>query len=200
MTAQVPLHSLRLNLLLDQQLWFLGHDIRHPEGNALVRFGFDRVRPSSSGGTTCYRLAAENAPSEALVVWGFALYRGSIAPRSTEATRSPRGETPAGVLLFRHAASARLVWPAMRLPLHKPSELPRLEMPRTPVEQGQLRDGMIALARALHAYERWTVEALGPSHRRRVMATLPRHKRRRFVDLPDLAEPWRAVEARYAAW
>lgn len=197
MTAQVPLRCRRLNVLLDQQLWFLGQDIRHPDGNALVRFGFERVRPSETGGTTCYRLAADAASNQALVVWGFALYSGRVGERPDDPVRSGRGGAPSGVLLFRHAASARLVWPAMRLPLHKPSELPRLVAPRTPEEQGELRDGLVRLAQQLRHYEEWTRGALGSTHRTRVLATLPRHKRRTFADVTDLAELWGELEGRH---
>jgi hypothetical protein len=54
MPAQAPPRPLRFPVLLDQQFWFLGHDIRHADGNALQRFGFVRWRSPAQGGTSCY--------------------------------------------------------------------------------------------------------------------------------------------------
>jgi hypothetical protein len=197
MLAQVPRRSLRLNVLLDQQLWYLGQDIRHPDGNALVRFGFERLR-SPGEGTTCYRLAMGGEPGVALLCWGFALYVGHhVADTAGCAAHPPRGPTPAGVMLLRHAASARLIWPSLCIPLHKPSELPRLDPPRTGLEQVQLSEGVARLARQLQHYETWTEQALGAAHRTRVLAALPRHKRRKFAPVTDLAPLWREVEARH---
>jgi hypothetical protein len=195
MATQVSPRQLRLNLLLDQQLWFLGHDIRHPAGNALVRFGFERVRSDGGGGTTCYRLPLSDEPAEQLLCWGFALYCG----RTAEGPAAAGSATPAGVLLLRQAASARLVWPMLRLPLHKPSDLPRLDLPQTEREQGQLREGVARLAGQLVRYEGWAQSTLGIAHRTHVMDTLPRHKRRRFAKVTGLAEQWREVEERYVA-
>jgi hypothetical protein len=203
MATQLSPRQLRLNLLLDQQLWFLGHDIRHAEGNALVRFGFERERSTDGGGTTCYRLALRDEPGEELLCWGFALYCGRATARAADAERATTSATrlasPAGVLLMRQAASARLVWPMMRLPLHKPSELPRLDMPQTEWEHRQLRAGVVRLARQLARYEAWAERTLGIAHRTHVMDTLPRHKRRRFAKVTGLGEQWCEVEARYVA-
>jgi len=205
---------LRLNVLLDQQLWFLGHDIRHPEGNALLRFGFTRQRSASGGGTTCYRFASCDGHrddgtavgqsaivphGDELLCWGFGLYHGEVASPMTVADTSVRRDTPAGVLLFRHAASARLVWPAVCLPLHKPSELPRLDLPQTEREREQLCRCVVRLARTLFRYEQWVAEALGVAYRTQVMDALPRHKRRKFVDSINLSGLWRELEAQHLA-
>jgi hypothetical protein len=198
MLTQVSPRSLRLNVLLDQQLWYLGHDIRHPDGNALVHFGFERVR-SPGEGTTCYRLSSPDEPGQALLCWGFALYSGSVADRSLGSGHSPRGPAPAGVMLFRHTASPRLVWTSLGVPLHKPSELPRLEPPRTEMERTQLCEGVARLARQLQCYEAWTAQTLGAAHRASALAALPRHKRRKFAPVLELTANWCELEARYAS-
>ena len=72
MATHAP-RPLRLTTLVDQQLWYIGHDIRHADGNALARFGFERRR-GASGGTSCYRLPSVD-PSRQLLCWGFGAAR-----------------------------------------------------------------------------------------------------------------------------
>ena len=45
---------------LTQQMVFWGHDVRHPEGNALVRFGMRRSPSPGLTGTSCYSMSWEN--------------------------------------------------------------------------------------------------------------------------------------------
>ena len=45
---------------LAQQMVFWGHDVRHPYGNALVRFGLNRSPSSGLTGTSCYQMPWEN--------------------------------------------------------------------------------------------------------------------------------------------
>jgi hypothetical protein len=45
---------------LAQQMVFWGHDVRHPEGNCLVRFGMKRSPSPGLKGTSCYAIAWEN--------------------------------------------------------------------------------------------------------------------------------------------
>ncbi len=90
--------------LVDQQLWYFGHDIQHADGNALVRFGFERRRAFDGVGTTCYLLPLDLGRIDdlveptrtdrdgrwitpphgdgALACWGFATYFGRVVPRT----------------------------------------------------------------------------------------------------------------------
>lgn len=45
---------------LAQQMVFWGHDVRHPAGNALVRFGLKRNPSPGLAGTSCYRMEWED--------------------------------------------------------------------------------------------------------------------------------------------
>lgn len=45
---------------LAQQMVFWGHDVRHPAGNALVRFGLSRDPSPGLAGTSCYRMEWED--------------------------------------------------------------------------------------------------------------------------------------------
>lgn len=49
---------------LAQQMVFWGHDVRHPGGNALVRFGMSRTPSPGLTGTSCYSMPWENGRIE----------------------------------------------------------------------------------------------------------------------------------------
>lgn len=82
-----------------QQMIFWGHDVRHPSGNALVRFGLKRSPSPGLTGTSCYSMPWENGLIElhgAVASWtpppggtgsifyryfgGIALWRGLVGP------------------------------------------------------------------------------------------------------------------------
>lgn len=184
MPTQAP-RPVRLPTLLDQQLWFIGHDIRHAEGNALTRYGFERWR-ATGGGTSCYRLKGDD-PRYDLVCWGFGMYVGPLVDAAS-ATIAP--VCPRGVLIQRHSTTPRLVTTPLALPLHQPCELPRLHSPVTVQDWHELEHGLHALAAMLARYERWASHVLGAAHRHSILQQVPRHKRRRFSTATDLAELW----------
>lgn len=43
--------------LLEQQMFFWGQDVKHPDGNLLCRYGFERRESKGLKGTSCYRKA-----------------------------------------------------------------------------------------------------------------------------------------------
>ncbi len=49
---------------LAQQMVFWGHDVRHPEGNALMRYGLTRSASPGLTGTSCYSIPWENGMIE----------------------------------------------------------------------------------------------------------------------------------------
>ena len=182
--------------LVDLQFWFLGHDIKHAEGNALVRFGFERVATDTVGGTTCYVLPLPTVePSRRqLVCWGFAAYVGPTRAGATDGPEcGPTGAHADGVLVARHARTPLLLRAPLILPLHRLCDLPRGEAPRSREEWSAAHAGVAAAAAVFAAYERWAGATLGEAHRDRALALLPRHKRRRFVAQRGLAEHWDRV-------
>ena len=182
--------------LVDLQFWFLGHDIKHAEGNALVRFGFERVATDTVGGTTCYVLPLPTVePSRRqLVCWGFAAYVGPTRAGATDGPEcGPTGAHADGVLVARHARTPLLLRAPLILPLHRLCDLPRGEAPRSREEWSAAHAGVAAAAAVFADYERWAGATLGEAHRDRALALLPRHKRRRFVAQRGLAEHWDRV-------
>jgi hypothetical protein len=60
-------------ILLHQQCWCWGQDIRHPGKNLLQAHGFERVRPPAGHpGSTRYQLRL--SARSAITLWGFGLY------------------------------------------------------------------------------------------------------------------------------
>ena len=170
--------------LLDQQLWCVGRDILHADGNALLRYGFERVRPPpGETGSSAYVLPLREGGH--CVLWGFAVFCGSPA-------------LGVGMLLRRHPFAARLAHtPTLPLPLWRAEQLPTTAPARTPdTLRLSCRLGA-SLARTLAAYERWALTALGDEHRARCEAERPRAVRRRqTIPCTGLATAWEQFAAR----
>lgn len=137
--------------LLDQQLWLFGCDIRRPERNALLEYGFDRVRPPrGADSSSCYSLRGEGF---AVQLRGFALCYG---------------EASLGGLCIRRYGFEPLIRddPEPPEPLWSPDAACALYRP-------PLGDFETERARALAAgacswvaaYERWALRSLGLAHR-----------------------------------
>lgn len=187
MSLQAPVSAPRADLLLDQQLWFLGQDIRHADGNALTRFGFQRLR--APGATaSAYVLLLE--PALGLVCMGFGVYLGPVSFLD-ETAAPPAGH---GVVWRRHTRSPRLTRRGLLLPLRGPNELPETCEGTAGESRAALAISVRRLARVFAAYEAWAITTLGPAHRGRALAALPRHKRLRLPALlPALTGAWMAL-------
>ena len=186
--------------LVDLQFWFLGHDIKHVDGNALVRFGFERVATDTIGGTTCYVLPLPTVkPSRRqLVCWGFAAYlghtnTGAMDGAANGAATGPPRAPAGGVLVARHMRTPLLLRAPLTLPRHRLCDLPQGQAPRSREDWSTAHAGVAAAAAVFADYERWVGATLGEAQRARALALLPRHKRRRFVAQRGLAEHWDRV-------
>jgi hypothetical protein len=185
--------------LLDLQLWMLGQDRLHPEGNALARYGFQRGRHPEGHGSSGYLLPLNDPPGTGLVCWGYGIYLGPVrlippgdaAP--SRATGSPPGAPPLGVVLERHAFGPRVLTAPLALPVRAKAALGARHVPRAPLEQQAAGDGLRRVATLLADYERWALRTLGHAHRLQALALLPRHKRRRLPATPSLADGWDAL-------
>lgn len=59
--------------LMAQQFWLFGYDIRRPEGNLLMTFGFDRCKAPPDSRLSTSRYTKSLATGETVTLWGFGL-------------------------------------------------------------------------------------------------------------------------------
>ncbi|NCC31023.1 MAG: hypothetical protein EOM24_03245 [Chloroflexia bacterium] len=95
---------------MNQQCWYWGCDVRHPERNLLLAYGFDRMPPPKGvAGSTMYTLAPD--PGVQVILWSFGVFCGR--------------EGAGGLLLNRfrfeplwtdHAPLASAIWRPEQLP------------------------------------------------------------------------------------
>ncbi len=163
--------------LLHQQIWCWGKDVTYPEGNLLVRHGFERIeKPPGSDVASLYRL--DVSPTARVVLRGFGLFYGD--------------DRWGGLFLRRYTFSPRLT-PAADLaePAWRADDLPKLSDPG---------DGDLARCRRLlretvdwiHRYEVWIAESVGLAHRRRMLASW---SPKEYVVTPaeEVSGAWRTI-------
>lgn len=163
--------------LLAQQLWCLGQDIEHPQGNLLMQYGFSRHRDRDLNfRSTCYRLDQGQLH---VALWGFGVFFG----------RRDLG----GLFLGRFGFCP--VWApieAIALSVHWPDELPAFGRPHG---SGQWRRAKLLWATLLQwisEYERWTTVAAGLQYRQKCVESWLRP----FVKAERMADAWRFVAMR----
>ena len=157
MTQPIPLVVPRTILargrtLMHQQCWLWGQDVRHFDGNLLLKFGFERFRPPADiTASTQYSLSL----SESLMVrlWGFGFAYG---------TREEQ------VYINRYDFRPRLM-------LH---DSDRWEPPSTPLPPATDRWLFVAALRWIVSYERKIAKDQGKSYRNKL---LPQWKDNRKV-------------------
>jgi len=134
--------------LLHQQCWCWGCDIRRPEGNLLLQFGFERFRPPQrESGSSRYTLRIHG--SATLHLWGF----GAAWQDGGGATFIARYEFQPAPLVARCLAAE--IWAREQLLFQPLAQDVRL----------------LSLAHAAHfcrfnaAYERWVLQTAGSRYR-----------------------------------
>ncbi len=142
----------RGRILLNQQLWLWGQDIRRPEGNALIAYGFARsTPPEGQRGSNTYLLRLPDGASILLWAFGFFYQReelgGVFLPRF--------GFTPR---LARCAAPPEGVWSATQLRDCCP--------PHGAQAWARAHRLFIPALRWVADYERWVLGARGADYRR----------------------------------
>jgi hypothetical protein len=167
--------------MLDQQMWCWGQDIRLSEGNALIRYGFERhpVAPGISGSNG---YARRDEAGRLLALWGSGLYLGAPGLGGVALRRFD----------FRPAYTRR--------PTLLPSELSGGAVPtfRAPAElPGPAREAALVgeILDAIVSYERWALDELGLDHRRRCVAAW----RKACVTAEEMAPAWESLARRWRA-
>jgi hypothetical protein len=156
---------------LAQQMVFWGHDVRHPDGNLLVRFGLARAPSPGLTGTSCYQMPWEGGCVE---------LHGAVASWTAPAG----GE---GCLFCRDLGRIDL-WTGDQPPI------PGRQRGHSGKHQERW-EAVLPLLRWLVSYETWISEILGDSWRAgcwRAVKKLPKGKP--WLP-PQLALKWWALAA-----
>jgi len=177
----------RAETLLDQQFWCWGQDIRHPGGNLLLDYGFDRRRPpAGQRGSSAYTLSP--APGRTLVLWGFGL---SYADAGVGALFLPRyGFAPR---VGDAAGAPSTAWAL--------EHLPPLHVPTGRGERERAARVLTALTGWVAAYEEWVAATHGLPYRAHCLVArderCPGARRAKRVPVAEAAA-WRDLAALYA--
>lgn len=141
--------------LFNQQLWCWGQDVKHRQGNLLMRYGLERHREpgQEERGSTCYRW---DDGDQHLAMWGFGVFYGT--------------RRFGGLLIRRYGF--RPVWSeveSLSVGIHSPDDLPTFARPRRHAHWRRAhrlcRDLMLWIA----DYEEWVQQQLGPEYRERCL-------------------------------
>lgn len=139
-----------VEILLHQQLWFFGKDIKIPNRNLLLDYGFKQVRPPKeiSGGTNYICKIGEVS----IVLWGFGIYYG-------------HGNNK-GVFLGRYHFYPRIIQDEPpSFPIWAPSNLPEMKIPEN-AEEWECSFRLISeLFEWIASYEEWANWIMGSSYR-----------------------------------
>lgn len=139
--------SKRGSSLLHAQCWAWGQDIRHHEGNLLLRYGFERLRPPNHlSGCSQYTCTREGVT---IRLWGFGVYIGQ-----TQGMYLNRFE-----FMPRHAKRADAWTPA------QVGHGPRLRDPEL----------LLTFLRWICDFESWVEETVGRRYRQAVLLSFAKH-------------------------
>lgn len=146
-------------VLLNQQIWCWGQDIRHREGNLLLAYGFHRHRPpANTHGSSCYELLVSEQTS--IRLWGFGLLYEHLAL--------------GGIFLKRYAFVP--TWtPLTSQPstIWSSDQLPFLTRPRSRGASRRAHCLLLAALRWIINYERWVRMKVGEAYRSRCIEDFP---------------------------
>lgn len=161
--------------LLTQQCWCWGQDVRRPEGNLLLEFGFERRRPPhGESGATAYLLRL--LPNCVVTLWGFGMWYGEC----------DRGAIFVGRFDFEPKLSLCAEPP---LPIWTPKQLSALPVPRTSIERRLTRELLTDALCWAADYERWAIEKTGLPYRKRCLEAWSQ----RFLPPENVVESWALV-------
>jgi hypothetical protein len=167
--------------LFDLTMWCLGRDVKHPEGNLLLRSGLTRERPpEGQQGQSVY--TATLAGGGSLKLWGFGvLCEGGDA----------------AVFIARDGFTPRLVDVAsMEWPVFEAERLQAASAPLTFQEQRACRASVAVLAEWLARYEQWVADGVGLSWRSECFSE---RRKAPAVSPGQLAAAWWRISARVRA-
>lgn len=162
---------------MEQQLWCWGRDIEHPDGNLLMRYGFERHRDQDAAErSTCYRFDQDRLH---VSLWGFGMFFG----------RRDLG----GLFLSRFEFCPS--WApveSLSLSIHWPDELPGFARPRGRAQWDCARRLWKWSQLWIADYEAWARGAAGLAYRRECVDTWLRP----FARADKISAAWRFLGRR----
>lgn len=138
-------------ILLHQQIWCFGKDIKNSKGNLLINYGFEQIRPPKKiDGCTNYIFNIGGEVS--MVLWGFGIYYGYGVSK--------------GVYIGRYNVYPKIIHhDPLRLPIWAPSNFPEMKFPEGEQEWEYSFRLMSELFEWIALYEEWVNCAMGGSYR-----------------------------------
>ncbi|MBL8170960.1 MAG: hypothetical protein JNJ50_22575 [Acidobacteria bacterium] len=144
--------------LMHQQCWLWGQDVKRPQENVLLDYGFTRHRAPETEcnrGCTGYELLLPDG--RAIVLWGFGLFLGD--------------RDLGGMYVKRYGFSPKwLKESRLSLPIWQSEQLPKMRNARTPNERRRLLTLLVTALQWISQYEAWVIESRGLAYRRRCLA------------------------------
>ncbi|MFG0267420.1 MAG: hypothetical protein ACF8AM_20060 [Rhodopirellula sp. JB055] len=136
---------------MSQQVWCWGRDVECPDGNLLMRFGFERYRDNDTADrSTCYRLDQDELH---VCLWGFGMFFGSRQLGGLYLNR------------FNFIPSWAPV-ESVSLAVHWPDELPAFTRPRGESQWQRARMLWKQSLLWIAGYESWVRKNIGITYRR----------------------------------
>jgi hypothetical protein len=162
--------------LIDEQMWCLGCDVRHPAGNLLCAYGLERRPSPEPRFHSAYTQV--DADGRSITLWGWGIWVAA----------------PDHGSLFISRDRLRLAWTPHVEPVPQAWTADDLPLPAAPSADGADRSVRALLRDALRwiaGYERWLRDHIGPEYRARTIDAWPQRRRYRGgVPADALAETW----------
>jgi hypothetical protein len=163
--------------LLNQQIWCWGCDVKHPEGNLMLRCGFERRRPPRGiMGCSQYQLKMKRHRMIRLWGWGVLYCREGEGLFIQRYLFMPQTVNAAGL--------AQRIWMPQQI-------APR--MPRDSTERAAASSRLAELCDWIDGYERWVRKACGLHYR---IDCLVRWNKPIAASANQMASRWRDVKKR----
>jgi len=165
-------------LLLHQQCWCWGVDIRRHSGNLLVAYGFTRTRcPDADVGGSRY--LARPAVGASLYLWGFGAVYAEVGTGA--------------VFVGRYDATPILLSPDAPVgQWHRPTDVHGTHVPQSWDEANRRRMLFVRLCHRIADYEAWVCSYAGASYREGVLSEWRTSRN----PASDPQQAWRGLSSR----
>ena len=165
----------RFTRMVDQQFWRWGCDVKHEDGNLLVRYGFERVPPPDRQTASSSAYYLKPHAGARIVLRSFAVFYG---------------DDGLGGLLLKRFDCRPYRTPAAELEIvpHHESDLPLLV--QSAPNDDDWRTLAVDLVEQIIAYETWVMRIFGTKY---VKKTLTARQKRPVASADETEAEWRRL-------